>query len=409
MSGFASDTLNGSKENPFSVTFHGGILAPFSRLKVANPKTLFDSKQIHDNQPLLWDTQTTGTGSSVYDNTNAKTVLSVTTTGDKAIRQTKQRFNYQPGKGQVIIITGKFNSGAEKTRIGYFDGNNGVFLEIDNSVVSWNIMKNGVVTETATQDQWNIDNLNGYGTSRKTLDFTKQNIAIIQMEWLGVGSVGVGFDLDGMIIPCHAFNHASAFDEVYTQTPNLPVRYEIESNGGAGSLYSNCCSVQSEGSFDDISVSRSLFNFEKTISVTGIALQPICIMRIKSGYKGATINPISINTISTSNDNYGWAILMNPTYGTSVTYHSLPNSAIEYQNLKTATPITTLHQIGSGNEGIVLDSGYASSTNRSTNEDLNNALRLGFDLADVGDTMCLAIQTFSNTTITGSITLRELL
>ena len=36
----------------------------FARARVSNPETIFDSKQIHSKQPLLWDERTTGTGAA---------------------------------------------------------------------------------------------------------------------------------------------------------------------------------------------------------------------------------------------------------------------------------------------------------------------------------------------------------
>lgn len=32
-------------------------LDAFARLRVSNPQTIFDSKQIYDTQPLFWDNQ----------------------------------------------------------------------------------------------------------------------------------------------------------------------------------------------------------------------------------------------------------------------------------------------------------------------------------------------------------------
>jgi len=73
----------------------------FGRLRVSQPETLFDSKMLHDNAPLLWDdSQTSGAGtSSTYNANQSSVTLAVTAaTAGTRVRQTFRRFNYQPGK-----------------------------------------------------------------------------------------------------------------------------------------------------------------------------------------------------------------------------------------------------------------------------------------------------------------------
>ena len=76
----------------------------FGRLRTSEPYTIFDSKQIFDNQPLFWDDQEeSGSGTtSVHDADAARTRIGVAnTTAGKRTRQTFMRFNYQPGKSQL--------------------------------------------------------------------------------------------------------------------------------------------------------------------------------------------------------------------------------------------------------------------------------------------------------------------
>ena len=59
---------------------HGdGKRDAFGRLRVSNPLTLFDSKQLWDSLPLLWDDQeTSGTGTgTAHSGAAARTQLSV--------------------------------------------------------------------------------------------------------------------------------------------------------------------------------------------------------------------------------------------------------------------------------------------------------------------------------------------
>lgn len=75
-----------------------GIVDAFGRQRITDPYTIFDSKQLCDGQPLLWDTEVQGNGATNYLFDDSASTLEVSGAGDFCIRQTKMRFNYQPGK-----------------------------------------------------------------------------------------------------------------------------------------------------------------------------------------------------------------------------------------------------------------------------------------------------------------------
>ena len=71
-------------------------LDAFARLRISNPETIFDSKQLNDKQPLFWDDQqVSGSGTtSTYNTNKASTTLAVSNlTAGKRVRQTFRRFN----------------------------------------------------------------------------------------------------------------------------------------------------------------------------------------------------------------------------------------------------------------------------------------------------------------------------
>ena len=81
----------------------------FGRWRTSDPLTLFDSKQIFDNQPLFWDESLEsggGISSSHSVNTASTVITSTDSTAGKFTRQTFMRFNYQSGKSQQIMMTG---------------------------------------------------------------------------------------------------------------------------------------------------------------------------------------------------------------------------------------------------------------------------------------------------------------
>jgi hypothetical protein len=187
----------------------------FARARFSQPFTLFDSKQIWDdpdiannaeNYPLFWDNQeVSGGGTSTAFNVNrASTILGVSlNTAGERVRQTKQRFNYQPGKSQVGIFT-CINLGSTSgiaKRVGLFDDANGLFFQSQDGVVSVVVRSfaTGVAVDTAIpQSSWNKDKMDGTGASGVTLDFAKSQIPFVDFEWLGVGRVRFGWFVDGM-------------------------------------------------------------------------------------------------------------------------------------------------------------------------------------------------------------------
>jgi hypothetical protein len=103
---------------------------------------------------------------------------------------------YQPGKSLLILAT--FCMNAAKTnlrqRVGYFDDNNGIFLEQNGtSVPAFTIRTNtsGTPSDTNTvlQSSWNGDKLDGTGPSGITLNLARVQIMWTDIEWLGVGNV----------------------------------------------------------------------------------------------------------------------------------------------------------------------------------------------------------------------------
>src|SRR6056297_3389277 len=241
------------KDNPLPITARlsdTSNIDAFGRLRVSNPETIFDSKNIFDdpnigaaeeNQPLFYDNQeVSGSGTTtLYNKNTASQYLTVSeNTARTRIRQTKQRFNYQPGKSTLVFMTFTFCDACSGiiNREGMYDNKNGLFLEQDNNILSFvrrTYTSGSTVDNKITQNNWNLDTLDGNGPSGYSLDLTKTNILVFDYEWLGVGRVRMGFVIDGKFIYCHEFLNANNLTEVYMSTPNLPLRSEI-SNDGTG-------------------------------------------------------------------------------------------------------------------------------------------------------------------------------
>jgi len=351
-------------------------LDAFGRLRVSEPATIFDSKQIFDAGPLYFNTATAGTGAVNYQSQRSSSVLSVGAGGDSAIRQTKRYFNYQPGKGFLTLITFVLSNGPVASvtkRVGYFDANNGIFLQCTGSgpsIVRRTDTSGAVVDNAVAQAAWSVDHLDGTGPSGVTLDFTKAQILYIAFEWLGVGSVEVGFVVDGVFLPAHRFLNANTLDVVYMRMSNLPVRWEIVSTGGNSSVEAICCSVVAEGGQELVGVTRSADTGVTTRAIAAAAPEALVRIRLKSTYLRATVIPKSAIVLATSNENTRWLVSLNPTVDESggASWVAVPNSAVEYC-IDADTGVLS-------DEGTVIASGYFSNNNDTAWVDLEQVIQL---------------------------------
>ena len=373
----------------------------FGRLKVANPETIFDSKQIHDAQPLIWeDVVLSGTGtSSTYNTNQASTTLAVSnTTAGSRIRQTYQAFPYQPGKGQDIKMTGILGNPATgiTRRCGQFNTNNGVYWESSptakNVVIRSNTSGSPVNTVVA-QSSWNLDKLDGTGASGVTVDFSKVLIFGIQYEWLGVGSVWFYVVVNGVQIFVHRFDTSNVGTLVYMSLPNLPLRWEI-TNGGTGGVASVthiCSMIASEGGVGQ--TGHTGFIARTAVLTTGnnSSLYPVIALRINSSYPGGIVDLREIYPICNTNSIvYNWYLLLNPTItGTALSWTSATNSVMQYDISRTNTTTVSGGTIIAGGTAIT----GATNSRTPVNDMVYSDLRMGFSNAGTADIIVLAMMT----------------
>lgn len=269
-------------------------LDAFDRVRSSTPTTLFDTQFQYGLQPLLWETVATATGTAAHLPAESSVRLRVAAVGDKIIRQSHRYFRYQPGKSQAVVLTGVMGAIKADTRqrLGYFDDANGLFFEQNGTalrVVQRSSASGAPVDTAISQASWNLDKLNGTGPSQVTLDTSKAQIFWIDLQWLGVGRVRMGFVINGVLVYCHQFLNANALTSVYMTTANLPVRYELEMTGATTQtdLIQICQSVISEGGFE---IERGL-PFAAANGITAISVstrRPILSIRPKTTFNSIT-------------------------------------------------------------------------------------------------------------------------
>jgi hypothetical protein len=201
----------------------------------------------------------TGTSFSVDGIVNAAAGSSFTRRGSYSALRQRQVNLYEKGKSHLIKQTFVFGSGTNGVtrRAGYYSDRNGYIFTQETATGSMMVgfiertaVTGNVVETFFSQSQWNIDKLDGQGPSGHTLDLTKHQILITDAQFLGVGRVRMGFDLDGLLVPCHEFLHANTSSIApYMQTFSLPVTYEIfnHTSSVGADMKCICFEVESEG------------------------------------------------------------------------------------------------------------------------------------------------------------------
>jgi hypothetical protein len=341
----------------------------FGRLRTSTPFTLFDSShRFADNG--LWSTSTATGGAATFNSSQGLIDLAVTAaSGSEVIRETTKVFAYQPGKSLLVLST--FVMSPAKTnlrqRIGYYGAQNGYYLERNGTTVNFverSFVTGGVVNTPVAQASWNVDKMDGSGPSGITLDLTKAQILFMDLEWLGVGTVRIGFVIDGNFYVCHKFQHANIIASTYITTASLPLRYEITNTGatsGASTLKQICSTVLSEGGYQLNGLQQAIglpVTTPKNLAVAG-TFYPIVSIRLKTSpdrLDGIAICT-AISVIATSSGDYNWQVVASGTTTGGTWVSAGTNSSVNY-NI-TGTSFTG---------GRILASGYFSVSNQGSTQ-----------------------------------------
>jgi hypothetical protein len=368
-----------SDYNPLPVVLPPTSGDAFGRLRVSNPLTLFDSShRYQDNN--LWSSLVVGTGSTVgFSTTQGLINLGIgTTSGCSVIRETIKVFAYQPGKSLLILNT--FVMNAPKTnlrqRVGYYGADNGIYLELDGDTLYFvrRSLSLGTTTRVAQSD-WNIDKLDGTGVSGYTLDISKAHIMWMDIEWLGVGTVRLGFVIDGKFIHAHSFHHANIIESTYITTASLPLRYEIVNTGittSSSNLKQICSSVISEGGYNLYGTQQAAgiaITTPRTLTTEG-TYYPIVSIRLKTSALDAIVILTALSAMPISTGAYNWQIRVNGTTTGGNWVSAGVDSAVDYN-------ITGTSHTG----GRILASGFFTASNQgSTQIDLPRESLFKFQL-----------------------------
>ena len=333
-------TVTATISGDITTTFAAAKTDAFGRLRVSNPVTVFDAQNRYvDGEQFSSDNS--GSGGVTYNANSSNFTLSVSGNGDEVVRQAKRVTLYQPGKSLLIMNTFAMNTPTNnlRQRVGYFTAQNGIFLEADGTTI--NIVKRSYTSGSAVdtkvaQASWNGDTFNGAGASGITLDVSKTHILWTDIEWLGVGSVRVGFVINGVFYLAHTFHHANSLTDVYMTTASLNCRYEITSTGASGSMRQICSTVISEGGYEPTPPIRSVSNgtVEKRLS-SADTLYPLATIRLDPNTPDCVVMPAQIDFLSTD-VKYGEIQLVEGATLTGASFNNNESTTVETDTSATA-------------------------------------------------------------------------
>lgn len=374
-------------------------LDSFQRMRVSQPQALLQSDLTYGLDFVDMEYGATGTGvSPTHDIDKRAAVMTVNAGSGTCFSQSFNYLPYQPGRSHAIFATFIFAAplAGVVQEIGYFDSSNGIILR-QNGTSGVEFVRrssvSGIVVETVVpQNVWNNDKLDGTGASGVTLDPTKAQILFIDLQYLGMGRVRCGFDINGDVIVAHSFLHANNLDEPYMQSGSLPVQALVTAVASAApsTMFLKCCAVFSEGTPVNI---PSAVTSTRNISITAangarthaFSLRPRALF---NGFVNRTVLVVNdVSMLVTGNNAIFYEICYGANFSVAPTF---TNVDATYSSVEVGTGGTFLNLTG----GTVLASGFLpSSSQTKSTVDLPLAFYYPLTLNRAGATRALGTLT----------------
>lgn len=387
-----------NSENNSITAFDNNIessLDAFGKLRVTQPNTLLDIRfpgQSSGTSGFLSNSEmvsslASGSVSATYSNSQ----LDMYTTGTGYyISQSRNYTVYQPGKSLLFmmsavmdaynyLVTGGNNGANVISRVGYYDCSygtstvyNGLYFQYQGGVCSVCLSNLGSQT-SVTQSNWNIDKMDGTGTSGLNLDFTKAQLFVIDMEWLSIGRIRYGFYAYGKVHYAHQITNVNALFGPYTTNINLPISTTIVgSSGQNGAMIQICSTVISEGGYNPVGKPYSISNQAVAVSVPSRG-EEIPLIALRGGgpnYYHQNIIPTGLSVLSiTSTDYLLYKLRLyqdGNLGGTTITWTDVSNNSVAQYSL--GTSITNFNAASS----YILDQDYFSGKTMATYSSLTD-------------------------------------
>ncbi len=312
------------------------------RSRSSNLSTLFDGKTINYDSDELFET--TGTGSWTFSENTMQMSVSA---GQYVVRQAYHFSPYFSGKSQLTELT--FDTFAPQAgvtkRIGYFSSSttapydtvfDGWYLESSGGTLTFVISKLGTPVYSVPMTSWM-----GYNSIQS---YNWNNFTVILVDFLWLGGAILRFfikDPNGGFTLLHTFDYAGTAAGTFMGSPNQPIRYEISSTTGSGSLTAVCSQVSSEGAIAEPNRSAGLYN--PSLLSTGTLNTIYALKGIKrlTTDRDSPLQIVRYGLAISTNDAGVAMLLLNPTLSTPLSYTNMT----QYQD-GTALSGTTISNVG---------------------------------------------------------------
>ena len=131
---------------------------------------------------------------------------------------------------------------------------------------------NLIVDKKVKQSEFNLDKLDGTGSSNYKIDPAKMQMIGIQYSWYGAGFIDFMLrGSNGNFVFAHRMRNSNVNTEAFMRSGNLPVRYEVTNEGPSGRLAVSMNSSQTTLTLEDASffpasgtiyIDNEIINFE---------------------------------------------------------------------------------------------------------------------------------------------------
>lgn len=347
------------------------------RLRVSQLTTLFDGKALNGDLSYKW----TNVGTGTFNFTQNMMGMSVTA-GQYAIRQANHVNPYFSGKGQTVEVTfDNFQpqAGVIK-RAGYFSSNavapyasnlDGFWLESDGDAVAGQDISLVIYNYGTQKAKIHWEDWNAYSTI-SGYDWQNFTVAEMRFLWLGGTTIGLFLVFRGVLLLVHTFVYAGTSQGVMLRSPNQPMRYEIRSTTGVGSMNAICCQVSTEGSVEEQGDAVSVFNSPASAIAANAVGTTYAIRGIRKQVANRDIHvditEFGGNIITSGNVDAGrFLLLLSPGLSAPLVYTSLgrieDGAATTQTVLSLGRVIGAVEAVGSGASSDFVDNYFRSLLN----------------------------------------------
>lgn len=295
--------------------------------------------------------------SESHDSTTSVTSITSGQGGAGSIvRRSRLRAIHQSGSSLFAMQHFKFqqNLGLAVQNVGYFDGNNGVFLRLDNTRVPAFVYRSNasgtVDEEVVYRPYWNLDALDGTGPSSFSANVTSSSMIVaFDIAEPFVGRIRCGFRVGNRFLKAHEFCRTGPsvptlpYGVSFMGNHSLPLRWESSSyTNSAASLDASGGTVFVEGSTSESFVERT-YAPSSNVALVGTGVE-VLAMRVKRTYsERARIRVVRLE-FPTVGSLYGWRLRVNPTATSQGTWTSSgagSGSVAEFNSTRTVSLSST--------------------------------------------------------------------